>query len=179
MKLGLSGSFTHSIPTLKTLNGCWSWNTPANNFLTWFEIRRCFFQLLKSLLRLLRYCHFPQCTAPLKKKKQSFKNWGGRIQREACQCSFFKSKSVFPGAKGEWVSRSARDSPHLCLDTRWEPYIAGAKPGRKAPAWDTLFAVSLRIRIHLRSRPSVQQLFATEQIHVSDIIYNSYSTSAR
>ena len=91
---------------------------------------------------------------------------------------FFKSKSVFPGAKGECVSRSARDSPHLCLETRWEPYIAGAKPGRKAPASDSLFPVSLRIHFHPQSRPSVQQLFATEQIHVSDIIFNNYSTSA-
>ena len=77
------------------------------------------------------------------------------------------------------MSRSARDSPHLCLETRWEPYFAGAKPGRKAPAWDSLPLVSLRIRIHHRSRPSVQQLFVTEQIHVSDIIFNNYSTSAR
>ena len=68
---------------------------------------------------------------------------------------------------------------HLRLETRWETYIADAKSGRKAPAWDSLFPVSLRIRIHPRFRPSVQQLFATEQIHVSDIIFNNYSTTAR
>lgn len=108
----------------------------AISFLTWFEIRRCFFRQLKSLLRLLRYCHFPQCTAPLKTKKQSIKNWGVRIQRKKKFVStvFFETKSVFPGAKGEWVSRSARDSPHLRIETRWEPHIAGAKQGRKAPA---------------------------------------------
>ena len=66
------------------------------------------------------------CTT--KKKKQSFYFGGGRTYKEKLvSVVFFKSKSVFPGEKGEWVSRSAHDSPHLRIETRWKPHIAGKR----------------------------------------------------